>query len=253
VVEFDISFSSDLTGMAFHDDTLDRVTMASGKVNSLTYTQLTKLDLAPKHPLSANFNNVRIPSVDQFVAECLKCNLKIIIDLKTYDLPDETVNLIFSLYTKFPTLKDNSFVTSFFPHLLYKLRASDPAIVTAISTRPYFLSLSVWEGTSTGTRPRFSGMKQLVATCVDMIYPAMLEQLLWWVLGISAVLVHRAVVTRKYVDMWRRKGVRTMAWTVNCPIEKQFLTKTLGVKVLTDTMEDMMPAKRIENNLKASS
>ena len=49
-IEFDVSFSSDLTAVAFHDDTLDRVTMASGQVNSLTYTQPTMLDLAPKHP-----------------------------------------------------------------------------------------------------------------------------------------------------------------------------------------------------------
>ena len=104
-IEFDVSVSSDLTAVAFHDDTLDRVTMASGQVNSLTYTQLTKLDLAPKHPLSASFNNAKIPSVEQFVAECLSLNLKMIIDLKTWNLPDDTVSLILSLHTKFPTLK----------------------------------------------------------------------------------------------------------------------------------------------------
>eukprot|EP00092_Neocalanus_flemingeri_P008425 GFUD01009081.1.p1 GENE.GFUD01009081.1~~GFUD01009081.1.p1 ORF type:complete len:378 (-),score=154.50 GFUD01009081.1:210-1271(-) len=246
-VEFDVSFSSDLTGVAFHDDTLDRVTMTSGQVNSLTYTQLTKLDLAPKHPLSASYNHVRIPSVEQFVAECLKLDLKIIIDLKTWDLPDETVNLILSLHSKFPTLKTNSIVTSFFPNLLYKLRSSDPNIVVAVSTRPHFHAFSTWEGISSGMRPRFSGMKQWLAMCLDMVYTPMLEQLLWWLIGISAVLVHRAVVTREYVDMWRKKGVRVMAWTVNCPIEKQFMRRVLGVKVLTDTMEKVIPDRwRVE-------
>ena len=81
----------------------------------------------------------------------------------------------------------------------------------------------------------------------------MLEQLLLWVLGISAVLVHRAIVTRQYVDMWTRKGVRVMAWTVNCPVEKQFLTKKLGIKVFTDTMEDMMPVRRMDNLMRVSS
>jgi glycerophosphoinositol glycerophosphodiesterase len=229
--------------VAFHDDTLDRVTMTSGQVNSLTYTQLTKLDLAPKHPLSASFNNVRIPSVEQFVAECLSLNLKIIIDLKNWDLPDETVNLILSLNTKFPTLKTNSIITSFFPNLLYKLRSSDPHILTAVSTRPHFWAFSTWEGTSTGMRPRFSGMKHWVAMCLDMVYTPMLEQLLWWMVGISAVFVHRAVVTKEYVDMWKRKGMRVMAWTVNCPLEKQFMRRVLGVQVLTDTMEKVMPAR----------
>jgi len=237
-VEFDVSFSSDLSAVAFHDDILDRVTTASGPVNSLTYTQLTKLDLATKHPLSASFNNVRIPRVEDFVSECISLNLKMIIDLKTWDLPDETVNLILSLHKKFPALKKNSIITSFFPNLLYKLRSSDPQIVTAVSTRPYFLSLATWEGVSVGQRPRFSGIKQWVAMFIDMLYTPLLEQVLWWMVGISAVLVHRAVVTREYVDMWKRKGVRVMAWTVNCPIEKQFMRKVLGVQVLTDTLEN---------------
>ena len=236
-IEFDVSFSSDLTAVAFHDDTLDRVTLAGGQVNSLTYTQLTKLDLAPKHPLSASFSNAKIPSVEQFVAECLSLNLKMIIDLKTWDLPDETVNLILSLHKKFPTLKSKSIITSFFPTLLHKLRSSDPQILKAVSTRPHYLSLATWEGTSTGMRPRFSGMKQQVARCVDMVYTPLLEQLLWWMVGISAVLVHRAVITREYVNIWKSKGVRVMAWTVNCPIEKQYMKKVLGVQVLTDTME----------------
>ena len=38
--------------------------------------------------------------------------------------------------------------------------------------------MATWEGTSTGMRPRFSGMKQLLARCVDMMYTPLLEQLL---------------------------------------------------------------------------
>ena len=61
-----------------------------------------------------------------------------------------------------------------------------------MSTRPHFLSLATWEGTSTGMRPRFSGMKQLVARCVDMVYTPLLEQLLWWMIGLSAVLHYKS-------------------------------------------------------------
>jgi len=238
-VEFDVSFTSDMTAVAFHDDTLERVTMSNGEVNSLTFSQLTQLDLAPKHPLSANYNNVYIPTVEQFIAECLKNNLKIIIDLKTWDLTDETASLLTSLYKQYPSLKTNSVVTSFYPNLLYKLRSSDPDIVLGVSTRPHFLSYSTWEGTTTGMRTRFTGLKHLLAVCFDMIYTPLLEQLLWRLVGISLVLVHRAVVTREYVDMWRNKGVRVMAWTVNCPVEKQFMKEVLGVQVLTDTLEIM--------------
>ena len=174
-IEFDVSFSSDLIGVAFHDDTLERVTMTSGQVDSLTYTQLAELDLAHKHPLSASFNNVKIISVEQFVAECVDLNLKMIIDLKPWELPDETVNLIISLHKQFPTLKTTSIITSFYPNLLYKLRSSDPQILTAISTRPNLLSLAAWEGAFVGER--FSGIKQVVAMFLDMLYYPLLEQL----------------------------------------------------------------------------
>ena len=42
-----------------------------------------------------------------------------------YDLtndPEETVNLVSSLYRQMPALRTNALVTSFFPQLLYKLR-----------------------------------------------------------------------------------------------------------------------------------
>ena len=71
-------------------------------MNSLTYTQLVEVDLATKHPLFDSFNNVRIVSVEEFVTECDVFNLKLIIDLKTWELPDETVNLVISLYKQIP-------------------------------------------------------------------------------------------------------------------------------------------------------
>ena len=236
-IEFDVSFTSDHIAVAFHDDTLDRVTTASGKVNSITYAELSSLDLAIKHPLSDRFTNVQIPLVEQFVAECINLNIKMIIDLKTWELPEETADLMVSLYEMFPTLKTRSIITSFYPELLYKLRCADPQIVLAVSTRPYFLSLSTWEGVSATMKPRFKGVKQILATCLDIVYSPLLELELWWLIGISVVLVHRAFVTREYVDMWRRKGVRVMAWTVNDPLEKQFLLEVLGVQVLTDTLK----------------
>ena len=194
-IEFDVSFSSDLIGVAFHDDTLERVTMTSGQVDSLTYTQLAELDLAHKHPLSASFNNVKIISVKQFVAECVDLNLKMIIDLKPWELPDETVNLIISLPKQFPTLKTTSIITSFYPNLLYKLRSSDPQILTAISTRPNLLSLAAWEGASGGER-RGSQASSRWWPCSWTCCTTSCWSSLWWMLGLSAVLVHRAVVTR---------------------------------------------------------
>ena len=104
------------------------------------------------------------------MAECLKHNMKVIIDLKSWESPDETINLVTSLYKQMPALRTSALVTSFFPQLLYKLRSSDlklreektsvlrsadPDIICSLSTRPYFLSSTIYEGTDAGLRPRF--------------------------------------------------------------------------------------------------
>merc|ERR1719210_1125772 len=62
-VEFDVSFTSDGVAVAFHDDTVDRVTSGSGLISSLSLAQVADLDLASKHPKSSDFKNARIPTV----------------------------------------------------------------------------------------------------------------------------------------------------------------------------------------------
>jgi len=242
-VEFDVSFTSDGTAVAFHDDTVDRITDGEGAVTSLTFSQLSKLDLATKHPLSANYSGVRIPKVEDFVAECLKHKMKVIIDLKSWESPDETINLVTSLYKQMPALRTSALVTSFFPQLLYKLRSADPDIICSLSTRPYFLSSTVYEGTDAGLRPRFSGVAQYAARATDIVFPWLLQNVIWWMVGLSAVLVHKAMVSKQFVLDWKRKGVRVMAWTVNSPLEKATLRHLMGIQVLTDTL-DSVPVER---------
>jgi len=238
-----VSFTSDGTAVAFHDDTVDRITDGEGAVTSLTFSQLSKLDLATKHPLSANYSGVRIPKVEDFVAECLKHNMKIIIDLKSWESPDETINLVTSLYKQMPALRTSALVTSFFPQLLYKLRSADPDIICSLSTRPFFLSSTVYEGTDAGLRPRFSGVAQYAARATDLVFPWLLQNVIWWMVGLSAVLVHKAMVSKQFVLEWKRKGVRVMAWTVNSPLEKATLRHLMGIQVLTDTL-DSVPVER---------
>ena len=67
MVEFDVSFSSDGTAVAFHDDTVDRVTSGTGRVDNFTLGQLRQFDLATKHPLSEAYDKIRIPTVEDFV------------------------------------------------------------------------------------------------------------------------------------------------------------------------------------------
>ena len=148
-----------------------------------------------------------------------------------------------SLPQDFPALRTSALVTSFFPQLLYKIRSQNPDIVCSLSTRPFFLSSTTYDGTDEGLRPRFSGLAQAAARAGDFIFPWLLDNLIWWTVGLSAVLVHKSMVTGQMVVDWRRRGVRVMAWTVNSPLEKATLRQSLGVQVLTDTM-DRLPQER---------
>ena len=145
-----------MSPVVFHDDTVDRVTQATGHISSHTHSNLKKLNLATKHPLGSSFEFSGIPDLEEFVAECMKLNMKMIIDLKTYEVPEETISVILNLYKKFPGMKSCTLVTSFFPHLLYQLRRKDPEIVCSLSYRPHFFAFSTYEGTNVSMKPRYN-------------------------------------------------------------------------------------------------
>lgn len=149
-----MSFTSCLAAVVFHDDEVDRITQATGRITSFTHTNLRKLNLATKHPLGASYNFVAIPNLEDFVKECLSLKMKMIIDLKTYDTADETTTVIVDLYKKYPSMKSCTLVTSFFPQILYKLRRQNPDILCSISHRPHFLAYSTYDGTNEGMKPR---------------------------------------------------------------------------------------------------
>jgi len=241
IVEFDVSFTSCMSPVVFHDDDVERITTGVGKINSISHSNLKKLNLATKHPLGEEFDHVAVPDLDEFVAECVKLNMKMIIDLKTYEAVEETTKAVLGLYTKFPVMRTTAIVTSFFPQLLYSLRSKNSDIVCSVSTRPLFLSSTNFDGNIESFKPRFSGIKQTLAVITDKIYPWLLQHFIWDFVGISAILVHKACVTPMYVSAWRQKGVRVMAWTVNDPLEKAHLRYSLGVQCLTDTLERVKP------------
>lgn len=242
MVEFDLSFTSCMSPVVFHDDTLERVTNGTGKIGAWTLSNLRTLCLAAKHPLGNSFAApVPIPQLEEFVKECLNLKMKMIIDLKTYEIPEETAAEVVGLYRKYPEMRTCTMVTSFFPHLLYRIRSLDPDIICSISYRPHFFAYSTYDGTDDNMRPRFTGLLQGLAIIADMVFPILLDNLIWFLVGLSAVLVHRAVVTKPYVAGWRRRGVRVMAWTVNDPLEKAYCRHVLAIPCLTDTLEKVRP------------
>ena len=78
-------------------------------------------------------------------------------------------------------------------------------------------------------------MKMAVMRLIDAAYPWLLENILWFFIGLSAVLVHKDLVTPAYVRLWRDKGIRVMAWTVNDPLDgKQRTALFCEMKILSN-------------------
>ncbi len=101
-----------MSPVVFHDDTLDRVTHGTGRIGGWTLGSLQQLCLAAKHPLGSSFPApVRIPHLEDFVRECLRLNMKMIIDLKTYEIPEETARVVTGLYQKLPEMRTCTVVT----------------------------------------------------------------------------------------------------------------------------------------------
>ena len=144
-----------MSPVVFHDDILDRITHGTGRIGAWTLGNLQKLCLAAKHPLGSSFPSpVPIPHLEDFVTECLNLKMKMIIDLKTYEIPEETAAVVTGLYQKYPEMRTCTLVTSFFPHLLYRIRCLDPDILCSVSHRPHFFAYSTYEGTDENMRPR---------------------------------------------------------------------------------------------------
>ncbi len=94
------------------------------------------------------FSPTRIPTLDEFVDECLELDLNMMIDLKTWRRPGRTADLVCGLFRARPSLYSKALVTTFFPHLAYLIRMRDPKIVTAMAWRPHFVSYDSWNGES---------------------------------------------------------------------------------------------------------
>ena len=239
-VEFDVSFTRDGVAVVIHDDTVDRTTDGKGRVDEMDLADLQKLDAAEHHVLKEFFSPARVPTVDDFVQECLRLDLKMIIDLKSWQTPEQTVHFVTDLFAKHDGLHTKALVSTFFPHLAYLIRQKDPKIVMAMAWRPHYLSYETYGGNHLHHRPRFSSpFYHLAAVLADHVHKWALHDFLWYFIGLSAVLIHKDALTGEYIMRWREKGVRVLAWTVNSSLQKAYLVNFLRVTTLSDTMDQL--------------
>ncbi|CAN7995813.1 unnamed protein product, partial [Ixodes hexagonus] len=193
-VEFDISFTHDNVAVLFHDDTVDRTTDGSGVLSAMPFEDVRRLDASSKHPFAHKYGGEKVPTLDEGVAEALQLGLRLIFDVKEHD--HRAVVVVDDLFRKHPELYERAMVASFFPQFIYSLRSRNPAIVTALTWRPGFVTYEDVER----VRPRFkSPWAHWLALAGDWLLDGALHSWLPHVTGVSAVLICKNTLSREYV------------------------------------------------------
>ncbi|AWP18930.1 putative glycerophosphodiester phosphodiesterase 1 [Scophthalmus maximus] len=234
-VELDLSFTADGVPVLMHDETVDRTTNGSGPIGKLQIVQLRRLDAAAHHRLKEKFRGEKVPTLREAVEECMRHQLTIFFDVKGQ--PDKAASVLHEMYKKFPVLYNSSIVSSFEPKVIYKMRQTDPNVVTALTHRPWRLSRF-----GDGTPRTLSTWAQLWTGFLDVLLDWAHHHLLWKLCGVSAILVQKDFVSLDYVRYWAERGVEVVGWTVNTAAEKSYYQNLLKIGYITDSLlEDCDP------------
>ncbi|KAM3598900.1 uncharacterized protein V6R79_023946 [Siganus canaliculatus] len=234
-VELDLGFTADGVPILMHDETLDRTTNGSGPVSKVQFVHIRRLDAAFHHRLNDKFSGEKVPTLLEAVEECIRHQLTIFFDVKGQ--PDQAAAVLHEMYKKFPALYNSSIVSSFEPKVIYKMRQTDPNVVTGLIHRPWRLSRF-----NDGTPRSLSTWGQMWTGLLDILLDWAHHHILWKLCGVSAILVQKDFISLDYVQYWAERGVEVVGWTVNTAVEKDYYQNLLKIGYITDSLlEDCDP------------
>jgi len=236
-VEIDLEFSKDDVPILFHDENVDRMTNGTGPVRSLTYEELSRLNMAAKHNVIKERGKedrviqfAGIPKFTEAFELCMKLGLTIILDCKSD--PGLTVKTLKDLLAIHPEAPNFILVTAFNPVTVYKARQVVPEYATGLIWRHSYCSRTI------------SGVQRygMVWTVVYDLFDKLAE---WFVhsrfvnmLGVGALSLQKNHMSQNYVKFFRDNDFELLSWTVNHPLEKQYFREVLRLPIITDSVLD---------------
>jgi len=233
-VEIDLEFTSDGVPVIFHDDVVDRVTDSHGAVGNHTYDELVKLNAA----YVTNYTLIkegkthvpfeRIPTLVEAVRKAKQHELVIDLDVKSGS--NQICKALKTIQNEFPDAPEFIFVTSFYPNIIYQIRLGCPEFFVGFIWRYHYLSRTI------AGVPRYSWYLTPVMDALDKLSEMVVHSVLTDFLGVSLVVMHKDHLSKRYIDAWRSKDVQVLAWTVNHPLEKEYLMKIHQVPIVTDSL-----------------
>ncbi|XP_013792750.1 glycerophosphodiester phosphodiesterase 1-like, partial [Limulus polyphemus] len=180
---------------------------------------------------SSLYKGEKIPTLEEGVHECLKLKLRMILDIKEFD--NKALTAVLEIFEKYQELYKVAIVSSFHPLFIYQLRKANPNIICGLMWRPKFVS----SDDLVNGRPRFRGpWKMTLGKIGDRLLDWSFHSWLWYVTGVSVVLIHKDAISQEYLRMWSTRGVRVIPWTINHPVEKQHFSSILNLPIMTDSL-----------------
>ncbi|XP_002168220.2 glycerophosphodiester phosphodiesterase 1 [Hydra vulgaris] len=235
-VEIDVDFTKDGVPILHHDDEVDRVTNSTGLVKEFMWNDLKKLNAASKFNYTITKGLIEsvefegIPLLIDAIKLCMKYKLSINLDIKSN--ASGITNFLKDLLLKEPQSPDFIFVTSFMPHIVYKVRKECSQFGTGLIWRPHLLSRKM-NGEPYDNQSIYL---TLLYDILDYLY--MWSVHLWLVdfLGVSLMSINKNyLIENGNIEYWRNQGIEVIVWTVNNVEEKKiFLSK--NVPVITDSL-----------------
>ncbi|XP_011504543.1 PREDICTED: glycerophosphodiester phosphodiesterase 1 [Ceratosolen solmsi marchali] len=236
-IEIDLNLTKDNIAIVFHDSTIDRLTGISGYIRDMTWSELKDYDISANHPLRSKLfpEGAKIALFDEVLKEFLQNDKRMFIDIKVHT--NEIIETVLNAFKKHPQLYEKAVISTFNPITVYTIRKRDPGIVAGIAWRPRIFSMNNYNGIDGPYKPRYNNLfKQIGAVIVDIIHKWALENVTYYILGLSFLLLHKDVISLECIRQWNNRGIRIVAWTVNLPTEKIHFAKNLKVTYLTDTL-----------------
>ncbi|XP_056638282.1 glycerophosphodiester phosphodiesterase 1 isoform X2 [Diorhabda sublineata] len=203
IIELDVCLTADQVPIVFHDSDLERMADMNVLIKNIKYEDLANIDISVKHAYRDSFPNAHVPTLEQAVQQMLGMGQRIFIDIK----------------------EPNS-----------KIRRSSPDIIGCLAWKAdNFRHSSLKNSTFCNTK-QMKVLKNALFWILDCLHSWALPRITYYVLGLSVILLHKDLVCSETIRNWRSKGVRVIVWTVNSPIEKQYMYRTLKIPYLTDTL-----------------
>jgi glycerophosphoryl diester phosphodiesterase len=219
VLELDIHASKDGYLVVIHDDTVDRTTNGTGKVNNLTLAELKELDAgyhwSPERKgetFPYRDEGITIPTLEEVFQEFPDYRINIEIKQETPSIAQPLCDLILH-YEK----QEQVLVVSFSDKAMNEFRASCPAVVTAgypSEIRTFYIFHRLF----------LAGLYRPYADAFQV--PEYQDEL--------------HIVTKRFVDDARRKNIDIHVWTVDETEDMQRLID-LGVDgIMTDRPDRLL-------------